>query len=448
MLRLTESLYTMDPSVRYVDFFERGLHNHILSSEAPSGGFVYYTSMRPGHYRVYSKPFDACWCCVATGMENHGKYGKMIYASAPDRLFVNLFIASTLKWPEAGLSLRQTTRFPDEDGSRLTLALKRPRRFTLSIRCPGWTAPTGIVITVNGSAARAARKPGSYVDLTRTWRSGDRIDVRLPMRLRVDYLPHDPDFAAFFYGPILLAAPLGAEGLTHDDFYGDGGGPMALRTLPLAKAPCIIGTARKALAQIRHAHGSRLAFTLPAAWPENITLVPFYTIHFQRYAIYLPCISRAEYDRRQRALGAEEAMVRDLDARTVDRVLIADGASEQAHHLMAERSNTGSAVAPYARWRDGAGWFSYEMKVRPDRPVTLFCAYWGADTGRVFDVLVDGKAIATERLTGSRPGEYLRVQHAIPGALTRGKEHVTVRFEARDGTVAGGVFDLRTARAE
>jgi hypothetical protein len=109
-----------------------------------------------------------------------------------------------------------------------------------------------------------------------------------------------------------------------------------------------------------------------------------------------------------------------------------------------ERTNTGGALPPYSQWRDGSGWFSYELKTLPDRPMRLFCVYWGADTGRVFDLIVDGKVIATQRLTGSRPGEYLRVLYDVPADLTRGKEHVTVRFEARDGTVAGGLFDLRT----
>jgi DUF1680 family protein len=449
MLRLTESLYTMDPSVPYVDYFERGLYNHILASEAPGGGFVYYTSMRPGHYRIYSTPFDSCWCCVATGMENHGKYGRMIYASAPDRLFVNLFIPSTLKWPEAGLSLRQTTRFPDEAATHAVLTLKRPRRFTLSVRCPGWTAPDGIDILVNGERVRAARKPGSYADVTRTWRSGDRVDVTLPMRIRAEYLPHDDEYAALLYGPILLAAPLGAEGMTREDFYSRHGEALATRMLPLAKAPCIVGSARKSVAQIGRMHDSRLTFTLgKASRPEGLHLVPFYTIHFQRYAIYLPCLSQPEYDRRRTDLEAEEAQLRRLEERTLDRVVIGDAESERAHHVAGERTNTGSALPPYSRWRDGAGWFSYEMKTLPDRPVKLLCVYWGADNGRVFDVTVDGTVIATQRLTGSRPGEFVRAWYDVPESLTRGKERVTVRFEAREGTVAGGVFDLRTVQQQ
>ena len=120
MLRLTERLFRAEPSAEYADFYERALFNHILSTEHPvHGGFVYFTPIRPRHYRVYSQPSQCFWCCVGTGMENHGKYGQFIYAHAGDELYVNLFIASALRWPERGLELQQETSFPDEPRTRL-----------------------------------------------------------------------------------------------------------------------------------------------------------------------------------------------------------------------------------------------------------------------------------------------------------------------------------------
>ena len=121
MLRLTEQLFRADPSAEYADYYERALFNHILSTQHPvHGGFVYFTPIRPRHYRVYSQPSQTFWCCVGTGMENHGKYGEFIYAHRGDELFVNLFIASALDWPERGLVVRQETTFPDEARTRLT----------------------------------------------------------------------------------------------------------------------------------------------------------------------------------------------------------------------------------------------------------------------------------------------------------------------------------------
>ena len=141
MLRLTERLFAHEPSARYADYYERALFNHILSTQHPEhGGFVYFTPIRPRHYRVYSQPSQCFWCCVGTGMENHGKYGEFIYAHAGDELFVNLFIASALDWRE-----RQVSRSAGDDVSRrcrtrLVLSLQRPQRFTLHVRHPAWVA--------------------------------------------------------------------------------------------------------------------------------------------------------------------------------------------------------------------------------------------------------------------------------------------------------------------
>ena len=201
MLKLTQQLYTRTPSARYMDYYERALYNHILPSEAPGGGFVYYTPMRPGHYRVFSRDYDAFWCCVGTGMENHGKYGGMIYAEAPNRLFVNLFIPSVLTDRAHGLTLTQQTRFPEEPKTRLTLTLAAPCKLTLSLRYPAWVAPGALSVRVNGHAVPTAARPGSFVDVSRVWRSGDRVDLGLPMRLTTEPLPDAPRLRCLLLRP-------------------------------------------------------------------------------------------------------------------------------------------------------------------------------------------------------------------------------------------------------
>ncbi|RYZ47815.1 MAG: glycosyl hydrolase, partial [Chitinophagaceae bacterium] len=109
MLKLSKLLFASAPSSAYMDYYERAVSNHILSSQHPNGGFVYFTPIRPQHYRVYSSPQESFWCCVGTGLENHGKYGEMIYAHNNKDLFINLFIPSVLNWKENGLVLKQET---------------------------------------------------------------------------------------------------------------------------------------------------------------------------------------------------------------------------------------------------------------------------------------------------------------------------------------------------
>lgn len=446
MLKLTQELYTTNPASDYIDYYENALYNHILPSEAPGGGFVYYTPMRPGHYRVYSRPYDAFWCCVGTGMENHGKYGAMIYAhstapAATKRLYVNLFIPSVLTWKEKGLMLRQDTTLPEQPKTLLTLTLQQPKKLTLSIRYPVWATGHSPQISVNGKFIKIAAQPNSYINITRRWKSGDRVAVTLPLRVTTQKLPGGADYAAFFYGPVLLAGPLGTEGLTKDDFYGGGGfetsGQLASKTLPLDKVPSLLGTPAEAAAHVARIPGPALAFrTQDMGQPHDVTLIPFYDLHFQRYALYWPFKTPTQ---------VAEAQIKPAvwDARTIDRVEIGEAASEAAHQLASDHSRTGAGLAPFTHWRDATAWFSYQMKVPADQPVALRCAYFGSDTGRTFDISVDGKVIATQHLIGEKPGEVLYVNYPIPLEFTKGKAHITVRFEAKQGTLAGGVLDCR-----
>ena len=157
MLKLSEGLFRMTGDRRYSDFYELALFNHILSTQHPGhGGYVYFTSARPGHYRVYSQPNSAMWCCVGTGMENHGKYGQFIYThDGDDRLQVNLFIPSQLQWKEKGVTITQNTDFPDSESSRITVNTGKRKnvKFSLSVRRPGWC--DGMKVSVNGQEIKA-----------------------------------------------------------------------------------------------------------------------------------------------------------------------------------------------------------------------------------------------------------------------------------------------------
>ncbi|MEO8019970.1 MAG: beta-L-arabinofuranosidase domain-containing protein [Pseudomonadota bacterium] len=212
MMRLTRSLYSREPLVEHFDYYERALYNGILAAQDPASGMnTYFQSTRPGYVRLYHTPFDSFWCCTGSGMENHARYGDSIYAHDADTLYVNLFLASTLNWRERGLTLTQTTRFPDADTTRLEFTAAKPQALKLAIRHPGWCA--AMSVTVNGKRTIVSRRPGNYYWLHRTFRSGDVVEVRLPMALQAVPLPNAPDHAALIYGPIVLAGRLGTQGL-------------------------------------------------------------------------------------------------------------------------------------------------------------------------------------------------------------------------------------------
>ena len=148
MLRLTKMLYETSADTHYMDYYERAVYNHILSTINPvQGGFVYFTPMRAGHYRVYSQPQTSFWCCVGSGMENHARYGEMIYSHKDDKeLFVNLFIPSILNWGDT--KVEQINSFPAEEGTSLVISPEKARKFTVSVRIPEWAGK--MEVKVNG----------------------------------------------------------------------------------------------------------------------------------------------------------------------------------------------------------------------------------------------------------------------------------------------------------
>jgi hypothetical protein len=212
MLKLTRMLFALDPTAAYADYYERAIYNSILASQDPDSGMMtYFQPTRPGYLKLYCTPTDSFWCCTGTGMENHAKYGDSIYFHDDKTLYVNLFIASSLVWKEKGMTVTQTTRFPEQDRTRLQVTAHRPVKLALSVRHPSWCQ--AVTITVNGQHWATSSHPASYVVVDRVWRNGDIIEVHLPMRLRTEALPGHADVVALLYGPIVLAGRLGRQGL-------------------------------------------------------------------------------------------------------------------------------------------------------------------------------------------------------------------------------------------
>jgi len=289
MLRLTRALFTAEPSVAYADYHERALFNGILASQDPDSGMVtYFQALRPGYPKLYGTPERSFWCCTGTGMENFAKLGDSIYFAEAhhdaNALYVNQFIASTLDWAEKRVRLRQTTAFPDEAGTRLSVDVARPTRFALRLRHPAWCPQ--LTVRLNGRTLVDSTEPGRYVELERVWRQGDVVDVALPMRLHLQPLPGASDIAAVMVGPIVLAARLGREGMRPGDdiiasqyLYGEVlKGPQALPQLALRG---------RALEDAVRPAGAPLSFRAPASAPgHELELAPFHRIAHERYSLY------------------------------------------------------------------------------------------------------------------------------------------------------------------
>jgi DUF1680 family protein len=312
MLKLTRLLFLADPEVKYMDYYERALYNHILSSIEPDrGGFVYFTPMRPRHYRVYSQPQLCFWCCVGTGMENHGKYGLMIYSHKDNDLYVNLFMASTLNWKERGVTVNQETRFPFEPTSKLILNLQKPEKFTVNIRYPGWIKSGEMKIKINEKEYPVPEIPSTYIPINRKWESGDIISIELPMHAHLEYLPDGSSWASILYGPIVLAAITDTTDL--DGLWADGSrmGHVASGPLyPIEKAPVIVSERKDFTSEIKPIQGKPLEFTMTdLIYPKeykNLKLIPFFQVQKARYEIYWPVMTPDSLEKKMQAIHEKE----------------------------------------------------------------------------------------------------------------------------------------------
>ncbi len=458
MLRLTRHLFSWTASAEAADFYERALYNHILASQdSASGMMIYLCSLKPGHFKVFNTPFDSFWCCTGTGMENHAKYGDSIYFHDDEGLYVNLFIASALDWKEKGLKIRQSTRFPEEATTRLEFEAAKPVALTLRIRHPGWAAPA-LTLSVNGKRVEAASKPGEYASIRREWKSGDRIEVTFPMRLRAEPLPGAEDRIALLYGPVVLAGTLGREGMAPPI-------PFAKEQLdydlvPSVDVPVIVADDRNPVDWLRAVPGKPLVFTsarprlfrLPgtAAVPSP-ELVPFYRIHDQRYTVYWHAFSEAGWKKSEAEFSEERRRMKALEPRLIDVFRPGEIQSEGEHNFEGPQSHTGERnLRKFRETTRPESWFSYEMKVIPDGPVELMCSFWGGQPNRTFDVLVDGVKVATQALD-QNPNQFFDATYALAPELTRGKQKVTVKFQAMKAgrlSGAGPLFRAATLKKE
>jgi hypothetical protein len=297
-------------------------------------------------------------------------------------------------------------------------------------------------LMVNGKKETVAGGPGSYVAIEREWKDGDTIDVRLPMSLRLEAMPDDPTIVAILYGPIVLGGDLGKEGLDDARRYGPNA-PQLGRVKPV-RVPAFVSDSKDLLANIKPVQGSVMNFrTTGLGQPSDVLLMPFYKMADDRYTVYWKVYSTAEWEKKKNDAIAAEARRKEIEKRTIDAVVMADAQSEPQHNYKQEGAIDG-LFFDGKRLRASRNWFSYELKVAGDKPVKLACTYRGSQGGRqqAFDILVDGEKIASQTLE-INPTEFFDYEYAIPEALTRGKERITVKFQAHPESTAGALADVR-----
>ena len=453
MLKLTEDLHRRNPEARYADFYELATFNHILSSQHPEhGGYVYFTPARPRHYRNYSAPNEAMWCCVGTGMENHGKYGQFVYTHVGDALYVNLFVPSELNWKEKNLTLRQTTEFPYGETSRITI-VKGKGKFPLLVRFPGWVKPGEFSVKVNGQPVNIISGPSSYVTIDRKWKKGDVVDISFPMHNSIQYLPNVPQYVAIMHGPILLGMKTGTEDLAHliadDSRFGQ---YASGKKLPVNEAPILINNHIDDIAnQLKPVSGKPLHFTLNTKMENAISgeLQPFFEIHDSRYMIYWLALSEDNYKGYLDGLAKAEQERQALEARTVDKVQPGEQQPETDHQMLTDQSYTGNSNDVFFRDARDGHFFSYLMKTGGRTDLNLRLKYWGVGEWKTheFDIFVDDVLVQSVNNTGKyRISEFKYETYEIPANLLEGKQQIRVKFVAKPHRQIGEIYEVRLVK--
>jgi len=205
--KITRYLLRVTRDARYGDSMERMMHNTVLGAKPleDNGQAFYYSDYNFDAQRVYKV---ARWpCCSGTLPQVAADYRINTYLRGPQALYVNLYVPSTLRWTENGaaLSLTQEGEYPYDEQVAFTLTSSQPTELTLHFRIPAWAQ--GASIAVNGKRQAGLAIPGQFAAIRREWRSGDRVDLELPLKMRLEAIDaQHSDTVALLRGPLVLMA--------------------------------------------------------------------------------------------------------------------------------------------------------------------------------------------------------------------------------------------------
>lgn len=461
MLKMTRQLFALRTDAEYADFHERALFNHILASQDPQDGWAcYMVPVGRGVQREYERDMlnGGFTCCTGSSMESHALHSHGIYYESGDKLWVNLFAPTTLDWAAAGVQATMETDFPEGETVTLKLTVAAPKEFTVALRQPFWVG-TNFSVTINGemvapallalprgnvAVGRDAPAPvaqvSSFVELKRTWKSGDVVSLALPKRLRLEPLADNPRRVAILWGPLVLAGDLGEEPA-------EGSGSRR-RTAETDSVPVFVAAEQPVMDWLKPVAGNPGTFhTTGVGRDRDVDFVPFYRLHRHKYAVYWDLFTPAEWEERAAEIAAEREKQLTLEAATVAFVQPGEMQAERDVNMQGEETSPERIMGRPGR--RGAKWFSFDMPVDAAQPLALVVTYnrdeWRE---RTFQILVDGERIGEQVIPPRGPLQFFNVEYAVPKAFVKNKTKVTVKFVATKGNEIGCVFGLRIIRAK
>ena len=444
MIKMARDLFSIDPESRYADFQERAIYNAILGGQDPEDGRVsYMVPVGRGVQHEYQGKFDDFTCCVGSQMETHAFHAYGIYSESPKKLWVSMYAPTTVDWHTEGIKLQMDSDLPLGKAAALKIVSAKAQKFTIALIRPYW-ATNGFAIKVNGKPFSNLSKSDSYIEITRTWKPGDTVQLALPKTLREEPLPDNPNRTALMWGPLVLAGDLGNE-MERRERRRNG-------STPPPPAPVVVTSQKTVDGWLKPVSGQPGVFRAVNAGPASgVEFRPFYQMARRRYAIYWDVFTPPEWKKKSDAYAAEEAKQQKLEAATV---AFAQPGQMQTERDFGEQGEDRSTVQLMGRYgRQSTKWFSFELPVDPSHPMTLVVTYSNDARGRRgdFEVLADGTKIGEQTVERRSPEidvRFFDVEYKLPAELVKGKQKITIRFQTKEGAAVPGVFGIRTVRAD
>ncbi|ASN20114.1 beta-L-arabinofuranosidase domain-containing protein [Arthrobacter sp. YN] len=356
MVKLAAELYLLSDDTKYLDYLELAQCSHVLSTQHPEhGGLVYFTSHRPGHYRVYSPEQDGFWCCMGSGFEAHARHGAHVYATQADELRITWLLASEVTWTGFGAVISIDSDLPKGSGARIQVTVSKPHEFTLAIRIPPWAANAGARLA---DATPIVDDGDGWWRLRRCWNGTETIEVSFEPTLRLVPAPDGSAWGWIQRGPTVYAQEIPDPALQYQTT-GERTAHIASGKLrPLAETPILVSSALEARPL---ADGT---LTIRTADGENITLKPLHRIHDARYRLSWPVAEfPAQVEAVRAALEELDRASTALEARVVDGVIFGEQQPELDHEVTSPQAERGTTT-------DGKQW------LRPTGSLTLLLRDW------------------------------------------------------------------------
>jgi uncharacterized protein len=436
MLKMTRQLFAVKPEMKYAEFEERALFNHVLGSIDPEDGRTcYMVPIGQGVRHEYQDMFRSFTCCVGSGMESHSLHGDGIYYESADRFWVNLYVPSTANWKSARVQFATDTDFPEGEKATLKVSTPRAKQFTLALRRPAWSE-AGFEVRINGELVKDVSGPGTYVALKRRWKTGDVVTVALPKSLRIEGLADNKNRAALMWGPLVLAGDMGPE----------------RRGAPGDPIPSFLTESRPIEEWLKPEPGKPGSFRsegigrLTDQSEKDVEFVPFYRLHRRTYSIYWDLYNSETWTRRLAEVAAENARNKKIDSMTT--VFVQPGDTQKEKEFNQQGEETSSDGTSGRRARRGKKWFTYDLPVDSTESPALLITYFTVERStRTFDILVDGQRVGQQKIErsvpGSAAGHFFDVEYKIPTELLKDKKRITVRFQSTGGNEIAGVYGVR-----